>query len=838
MFDETDLTVGPLAGEQFALPQREGPVDLGKAQEFAMSHVGIGDYGNIRTVEFVQPDGTIARLRTRGGYPVFETDAPTPVTSTARGFVAKVPAGRAVLFNPYTLTVLNSDYNPAGKHYTVQDFATTWGVPAGDTTHWHDVVLADGSVKINAKTYSPFGSFGTLSETAIPHIINRADDYDQYGNVELNLTQKRYFEIERESVKTWGGAGSVSLLTPQAPITDAIRRAMTVGPFVDFATDTAWLAEFYSSSVIWDDPGAMWLHSTAAVQMLLTSAYLVKTSRSSGVDMPIPALGDAESSSGSVYRSTTLPSTEIGLIGAGRINWALPYVIGGGSGNYTVVYDWTGTVSSALEGYIDGTYTRTQRQGSSSVTEVQAGVTLTYSGTNEKHWDSRHENTNVKSQTVNVAYHDVNGGSNYSGSDMTGDTDNLYWGQYYTYLNPPSGPLNTGDIASTRGRPTYQIVYNEYIAGSSVTRAYEEQYGTFRVSVDAIDLIRIDLAIEKSFGNKAVIYPYTGYYAGTLETPIYDGPEFGSYNGPVYFKAYSDPATDVTWITNYQLHWNGSAYVQDASAVDAINAKYIGMAERFAAMTLFDNENSQGVWNRDHYTAHVASNVTLDDRTVVWDTKDHILYDSKNGVFITVEGHFSGAQSYLVNGSATLTVTAKVETRYSTVVKTLETLTFSYGQILPEKDVLTGVRAFPSPQIRAIFAPLYREQGSFKGAHYVTQAEELAGATPFHGFNFRLRLVGYDAVGSVNTLNKAETVYLVPCNLLEMLYATVFSSEFGVADDGSRYPVTRPSSYNAVMNSLFTNAYRVAVRDGVAGNWTDVFGTDFAETSTISLHRT
>ena len=65
-----------------------------------MSHVGIGDYGNIRTIEFVQPDGTIARLRTRGGYPVFETDAPTPVTSTARGFVAKVPAGRAVLFNP------------------------------------------------------------------------------------------------------------------------------------------------------------------------------------------------------------------------------------------------------------------------------------------------------------------------------------------------------------------------------------------------------------------------------------------------------------------------------------------------------------------------------------------------------------------------------------------------------------------------------------------------------------------------------------------------------------------------------------------------------------------
>ena len=201
----------------------------------------------------------------------------------------------------------------------MQDFATSWGVPAGDTTHWHDVVLSDGSVKINTKTYSPFGSFGTLSETAIPHIINRADDYDQYGNVELNLMQKRYFEVERESVKTWGGAGSVSLLTPQAPITDAIRRAMTVGPRVDFPTDTAWLAEFYSSSVIWDDPGASWLYSTAAVQMLLTSAYLVKTSSTANVDMPIPSFSSTGASSGNEIISIGyLPSVEIGLVAHGR----------------------------------------------------------------------------------------------------------------------------------------------------------------------------------------------------------------------------------------------------------------------------------------------------------------------------------------------------------------------------------------------------------------------------------------------------------------------------------------------------------------------------------------
>ena len=59
-----------------------------------------------------------------------------------------------------------------------------------------------------------------------------------------------------------------------------------------------------------------------------------------------------------------------------------------------------------------------------------------------------------------------------------------------------------------------------------------------------------------------------------------------------------------------------------------------------------------------------------------------------------------------------------------------------------------------------------------------------------------------------------------------------------MALSGDRYPVTFTTRYNDMMNTLFTNAVRVSVRDGVQGNWSDSLGSDFAAISTVSLHRT
>jgi hypothetical protein len=162
---------------------------------------------------------------------------------------------------------------------------------------------------------------------------------------------------------------------------------------------------------------------------------------------------------------------------------------------------------------------------------------------------------------------------------------------------------------------------------------------------------------------------------------------------------------------------------------------------------------------------------------------------------------------------------------------------YTYTELLPETEIgTTGKYAVPSPQIRAIFAPLYQEQGSFKGAHYVTEEEENNGAAAFHGFDFLLYLRSYGDLGTLNADNESGTaVYFVPCNLLEMLYAIVFSQEYGVGT--TRYPVTYTARFNDLMGTLFADPVRVSIRDGVSSLWTNAFGADFAATSTISLHR-
>ena len=54
------------------LPTRDGD-EVGKAQEFAMGEL-VGGYDEIRTVEWQNGDGSVTRLRTRGGWPIFETE--------------------------------------------------------------------------------------------------------------------------------------------------------------------------------------------------------------------------------------------------------------------------------------------------------------------------------------------------------------------------------------------------------------------------------------------------------------------------------------------------------------------------------------------------------------------------------------------------------------------------------------------------------------------------------------------------------------------------------------------------------------------------------------------
>lgn len=107
----------------------------------------------------------------------------------------------------------------------------------------------------------------------------------------------------------------------------------------------------------------------------------------------------------------------------------------------------------------------------------------------------------------------------------------------------------------------------------------------------------------------------------------------------------------------------------------------------------------------------------------------------------------------------------------------------------------------------------------------------------FHGFNFFLRLRPYgDLSAIVSDNDSGPNVNFVPVNLLEMLYAYVYSSKYGV-DPYARYPVDRTATYNSITTALFTTGFRVAVKNGTQSNWTDVFGGSYASIQTVSLHR-
>lgn len=821
-----------------ALPLHDG-IDVGGAQERQMAAV-VGGYGGIRTVEENNPDGSITTLRTRGGNPIFETVTARQTaapTDTVRGFVAKA-SSRAVLFDPYTLDVLNANYSPALNTYAVQHFATAWNVPALDDTHWYDVVLFDGAtIKVNAKAMPTLGITANHGFPAIPYVINRATAEDQYGNAERNVTEKRVFAVGRSDVKDWGGGGVVETLTPSAPRSEG--RSMTIGQRVDRATNKAWIGQIYHPAAGWDAAGE-WAFTSAEVTMLLTAPYLSKVGGSANVAMSVATLGSVASSSGTKYTDVMLPPTEVGLSANGEVSTITPYTSnvpnggGGNNGYYSVRYPWSGTISRPLIGTVIGAYSRTQYSGYESGTATQAGVVLSYSAVNDKKFDTRNDSPNVKGQTVWFA--DEADTDNIGSADMTGDADNLYWGQHFPPI--PTGGLNAGPPGPYRGRhDTY--VYGSPISGSACTRFYEDQSGAMSVSMPSGDkLVDVVFSRNRSYGPAPVYNPVTGYYDAFLANPygligVSSGMGVGNF---VRLQAYTAPSTDETWIRKYHgtFYSVSGTYWQPQEAVDTINAKYSNMHNAFVDQVYLTSEFDSGINRYNYYTASINPSVTLDDSTMSWSSKDYLLYDETNGVFISVEATFSG-----VNTAASLDVILKVQTRFHTTTQVLGHFDYTYSQLVQEREIgSTGKFAMPSPKIRAIFAPLYQEQGSFKGAHYVTQLEESNGATPAHLFNFLLRLRPYSGVGTVNDDNlSSRDVHFVPCNLLEMLYAFVFSQEYGVAASGERYPVTFTARYNDMMATLFSTPVRVAIRDGAQGVWSDAFGPDFASISTVSLHR-
>ncbi len=773
-----------------------------------------GGASGIVRVEEVDIDGTVTRLYTRGGFPVFETErrsvSSTPVL--LRGFVARaVPGGRAVLFNPYTLAVLDANYSLAKNTYAVQDFATTWNVPAGDTTDWYDVMLFDGStVKVNAKAMPTLGITANHAFPAIPYCINRNDASDQYGNAERNQTEKRVFAVGRADVQTWGGSGSISTLTPTDPRTED--RSLTIGQRVDHATDKAWLGQLYYPATGWDGTGE-WYFTGAAITMLLTAPYLSKVASNANVAMSPATLVSLGTSSGARGTVVTLPSTPIALKSTdARIVQS--------NQNLRIIYwYWDDVFSSELQAQEYGNNTRLTYGGSASSSETQAGVVLDYECSNTKTWDTRDIGLVMIEQYITIA--PTAEYAPYSGLSLDADATTLIWDDTYAPL-----------------RGIEEVWVDDALIsppGTNPTRYYEDQTIEAFVEISGGErLVDVLMTRNYSYGGAWVASPNLTHYDSYMGDPsTYVGQTFGmGVGGRLELNARYYPAGDIIPVNDWYKQNPSPPPYQTPAVLAEIEAEFDAKAAEYQTQTYYDCENSDGDSRYNFYSVSTTSSLVRDAQAVTWTTKDYLLHDTTNSVYISIDGAFSG-----IDTAATLTVTLTVQTRHHTNTVTLAQRNYTYTELLPETEIgTTGKYAVPSPQIRAIFAPLYQEQGSFKGAHYVTQDEEGNGATAFHGFDFLLYLRSYGALGTLNAANESGTaVYFVPCNLLEMLYAIVFSQEFGVGT--TRYPVTYTARFNDLMGTLFADPVRVSIRDGVSSLWTNAFGADFAATSTISLHR-
>lgn len=782
-----------------ALPVFDG-LKVGGQQARTMAERA-GGYSGIRTVIEQNPDGSITTLRTRNGNPIYETTYPTSASTQAdlyRGFVAKA-SSRAVLFDPYTLEILNANYTPALNTYTVLDFATSCNVAPDDTTNWFDVALFDGTtIKINGKAMPTLGITANHGFPAIPYVINRETSEDQYGNAERNTTEKRVFAVGRDRVKSWGGGGVTEVLTPTDPVSES--RAMTIGPRLDFSTDKAWLGQIYHPATGWDGVGE-WAISSAEVTMLLASTYLVKVSASSSPAIAVAPLSFVGgTTAGSFSETFELPTTNLFPVGVGEVIYT-NYPT-----NMQVDWLWREIYAAPLQGKNTGTHSSTTATASISDSINQIGFGLNVSMENTKVFDYRSTFISVPSQYVELP---SDGTKNVFRETQHKNADGYYWsGVDHPISAGARGEDNAflpGDNVSLTTFDTTNAVYD-----------YDVQTGAFYIELSGRD----EKIVNCSFS-----------------VTTYSGEDFEVHTNGVDFSYWIDnPTANTSLYTALTVENASGMSVPDQIAgwgnIQSLADSWVGSKSYRLAQQFFSDANSSPYIN--YYYATPIYDVLRITANVQWTTKDFILYDETNGVYISVEASFVG-----VDTSATLTVSLKVQTRHHTTTQTLGEYNYTYSQLVKEREIgSTGKYAMPSPQIRAIFAPLYQEQGSFKGAHYVTEEEENNGASPAHLFNFVLHLEPYSSIGTINDDNATNaTVHFVPCNLLEMLYAFVFSQEYGVAEDGQRYPVTFTTRYNDMMNTLFSTPVRVSVRDGVQGNWSDALGSDFASISTVSLHR-
>lgn len=795
------------------LPTRHG-VPQGASTENRMLQKTPAD--GIRTQMRNNPDGSVTMLRTRNGWPEFTTILSPAVKALdlARGFVAHVvSAVKSALFSPYSLEVGNPKYTLHAHTYSVLPFATTYNVQADDSTKWNDTIsFKNGVVYVNAK---PMPSLGITDAPSgyLPWLVPATgSDLEKYGTEAENTTVKRVFAVGRYRVESWFLDNSEPPLYIQSVLGGATYRpdrALLCGARVEESAHAAWLSQLAFTGSTWNSLVGSWTITQAQIAMLLTAPYLQKTETSIGVEIGSSALSGPVSSTFETHASYTLPETDCCAVGVGELG-ASNFSNGAYTQYREVIFPWRSVKKHAFVGTLDLSTARALYAESFSDSLSVTGLSTSIARENTLTIDNNSEGYSFPDTSVQL-YSPRGSGS----ASVVTDSANF---------TPGVSPVWNGDSADAelvpRGGNYGSGVYFHHGSGLGNSAGYvrKTQSLSASITVGGFSLVSISASREKESGNKVVPAPITGRYSTALASP---------YDWVGQSSGFGSAGKVSVQLTNYDPV-SPDVIGRRQPLIEARAATYVG-GLYYAAWDL--NSSDQ---NTPIYTSSIQARTTIDDQSLTWATRDFVLFDQTNGCYISVDASFSGSQHYGQPGDSALSVQIRIDTPSGVAVMPLFSTTIGYIELLPEKDIGSGVTAIPSPKQRLMFAPLYQAQGDFKGATYTTSAEVTAGATPAHLFNFVLKLDTFADIGT-DTLN-LPVVHFVPCNLLEMLYAYVFSSKCGV-DDYERYPVDRVATFNSFQSSLFANQWRIAYRNGAFVDWLDTLGGIYIEPETTELYR-
>ena len=722
------------------------------------------------------PDGSVTLLRTRNGFPEFTTTAVRIIgTTVLRGFVARLyGAITGWLFDERDLSVANKEYTPVGHGYAVAPFKTALGTISD---RFNDVwYLRGGKLYINKALFEPLGSMAALPLTtrAIPHVLKHSD-FDPYGGDAENAgAVKRVFAVQPDQVMAGvqSGTALTDVLPPVSPRDEF--RALVCGPQVD--GDTARLGQLYYTGDTFNDINGGWVFSWMQTSMLLTSSYLSSVTGSYGVALPTATpqyLGTSESTS---TEAVLLPEVACAYMTTGSFAGT------DGQRFQNVSHRPSSVIKRPMNGEI--TRERSNRNWSAaySSTDTLLGLpisvlvelTLRYADVNE--WKSMERTT----------------------FSLPGSGEN-FAGQYEAYENSPTPDFPTEPYGYTQwihlGSAEGMVEYGEWI-----------ENGLFEIVCDGNALVSGEISWEFEEGDQRVL------------TPI-----------DLLTQHLGDPDDYV--LTGCKISNSLVTGTPEAAAAYALVLDWASIIRDIQGVVILPS------WHdADIYNSSVEARPNKDTRTVSWTTKDFLLYDKEEGVYISVEGSFSGQQSYGNNGSASLTVILRVESPAGVHTQTLGEISFSAVVLFPLERLDAQVDYLPIPTLRVMFVPKYRHQGNFPGVAYTTAGEVDAGCPSTFLANFVLALTTYEgAFGSPEPDD--GVVRFTPCNLMEMIYAYVFSDQYG-RNDYEPYPVNRSINYENLMNGLFSTPIRVHVRNDESVDWLDTFGGGFATQQKTEIYRT